>query len=264
MSIKAIPQDTRPLILVLAAAVPSMGIGLNGTLPWHLSKELKYFRQVTTTTPEPVNIPTKPSESQDVTGGIVIMGRRTWESIPPKFRPLANRINIVLSSKLAESNRLIEVKPVDVNGSTKKKAPVFFCDSLHAALDLISEKWPQVPENGDPKRIFIIGGAQLYKTTLDHPRTKHVLLTEVEGLVEDPDKEIECDTFLDSFPWYDYHGGQLDMNKKWIRQDYSALRKFLHSSVELLDPKVDHCSKESGQIIENGYKYRFTLWTFQD
>lgn len=154
MSIKAIPQDTRPLILVLAAAVPSMGIGLNGTLPWHLSKELKYFRQVTTTTPEPVNIPTKPSESQDVTGGIVIMGRRTWESIPPKFRPLANRINIVLSSKLAESNRLIEVKPVDVNGSTKKK-PQCFCDSLHAALDLISEKWPQVPENGDPKRILL-------------------------------------------------------------------------------------------------------------
>lgn len=100
-------SDTRPLILILAAAVPSLGIGLNGTLPWHLPRELKYFRQVTTTYPQAVDNKegvTPPSVSNDVKGGIVIMGRRTWESIPTRFRPLNGRINIVISSTLQKAN----------------------------------------------------------------------------------------------------------------------------------------------------------------
>ena len=55
------------------------GIGKNGTLPWHISEDLQNFKKITSGSP-------------------VIMGRKTWESL--SFKPLPNRRNIVLSSKL--------------------------------------------------------------------------------------------------------------------------------------------------------------------
>jgi dihydrofolate reductase len=53
-------------------------IGRGGTLPWHLPEDLAHFRSLTA-------------------GTTVLMGRRTWESLPPRFRPLPNRRNLVLS-----------------------------------------------------------------------------------------------------------------------------------------------------------------------
>ncbi|MGW4525585.1 dihydrofolate reductase [Amycolatopsis sp. NPDC004378] len=53
-------------------------IGRDGALPWHLPEDLKHFRTVTS-------------------GATVLMGRRTWESLPPRFRPLPGRRNLVLS-----------------------------------------------------------------------------------------------------------------------------------------------------------------------
>lgn len=74
-----------PLTLVVACS-PSNGIGKDGGLPWRLKREMAYFRHTTSRCPA---------------GGknAVLMGRNTWLSIPPKFRPLAGRINIVLSHK---------------------------------------------------------------------------------------------------------------------------------------------------------------------
>jgi dihydrofolate reductase len=54
-------------------------IGANGTLPWHLPEDLRLFRERTT-------------------GSTVVMGRRTWESLPERFRPLPGRTNVVLTS----------------------------------------------------------------------------------------------------------------------------------------------------------------------
>lgn len=56
-------------------------IGQDGTLPWHLPEDLAHFKATTTT------------------GATVVMGRRTWESIPAKFRPLPGRTNVVVTSQ---------------------------------------------------------------------------------------------------------------------------------------------------------------------
>lgn len=54
-------------------------IGADGGLPWHLPEDLALFRRLTT-------------------GSTVVMGRRTWESLPERFRPLPGRVNVVLTS----------------------------------------------------------------------------------------------------------------------------------------------------------------------
>jgi dihydrofolate reductase len=71
-------------LTLIVAATRANGIGKGGTLPWRLRKEMAYFARVTTHAPE--------GEAN-----AVIMGRNTWESIPPKFRPLRRRTNVVVS-----------------------------------------------------------------------------------------------------------------------------------------------------------------------
>lgn len=61
------------------------GIGKNGSLPWNLSKDLIRFGKLTTKTTDKNK------------RNVVLMGRKVWQSIPEKFRPLKNRLNVVLS-----------------------------------------------------------------------------------------------------------------------------------------------------------------------
>ena len=71
------------LTLIVAATVAN-GIGQGSRLPWRLPKEMAFFARATTNAP-------------DGTVNAVVMGRNTWESIPDRFRPLKERLNIVIS-----------------------------------------------------------------------------------------------------------------------------------------------------------------------
>lgn len=73
-----------PLLNMVVAASSDNGIGLDGQLPWRLPKEMKHFKTVTSSAPEGMT-------------NAVVMGRKTWLSIPAKFRPLPNRLNVVLT-----------------------------------------------------------------------------------------------------------------------------------------------------------------------
>ena len=68
----------------ILACTKKGGIGLNGKLPWRIKEDMMLFKKITTTT------------AATISQNAVIMGRKTWESIPKKFRPLPNRINIIL------------------------------------------------------------------------------------------------------------------------------------------------------------------------
>jgi hypothetical protein len=74
---------------LIVAATEELGIGLKSNLPWRIPKDMAFFKHATTVVPETLQA----SQVQNA----VIMGRVTWESIPPKFRPLDNRFNIVVS-----------------------------------------------------------------------------------------------------------------------------------------------------------------------
>ncbi len=129
-------------MILIAAADKNWGIGLNNELLTHIPADQKFFRETTT-------------------GKVVVMGRRTLESLP-KGEPLKNRTNIVLTG----------------NPSFKKEGVTV----VHSIDDLLKgiEKYP-----GDS--VFCIGGAKVYKELL--PYCDKALITRI-------DEEYEADVFL--------------------------------------------------------------------
>jgi dihydrofolate reductase len=130
-------------VILVAAVARGGAIGKDGTVPWHLPEDMAYFRELTT-------------------GHPVVMGRRTWDSLPDRFRPLPGRRNIVVT-----------------------RNPEWWADgaeragSLEEGLSLAAAEC-----------VFVIGGAEIYAAAL--PFADELALTEVE-------LEVEADTFFP--PW---------------------------------------------------------------
>ena len=199
-------------LTIIVAATPKNGIGKNGSLPWPmLKKEMAYFTRVTKRVPMPTNTGSVQSETlkQTILEGTrrnaVIMGRKTWESIPPKFRPLKERTNVVISSQSRE--QLGDI-PEDV---------VVAQDILSGldSLDKLVQDGKALPVG----RAVVIGGSSVYEQALELPQTKHILLTKIN-------KIYECDTFfpieLESDP---------SSQSQWRRKDVKELQDFVGEDV---------------------------------
>jgi dihydrofolate reductase len=118
-------------------------IGRSGGLPWRLATDLKRFRALTLGKP-------------------VIMGRKTWESLPR--RPLPGRLNVVLTRQ-----------------AEYEAAGAVACDNFAEALELARE---QAADDGQDE-VCVIGGADLFALAL--PRARRIYLTEVDGA---PDGDV--------------------------------------------------------------------------
>ena len=130
----------------LVAAVARGGvIGRDGGIPWRIPEDMARFRELTT-------------------GHAVVMGRRTWESLPDQFRPLPGRDNVVVT------------RNPDWSAQGADRA-----GSVEDALELLESE----------PRVFVIGGGEIYAAAL--PLADELLLTEI-------DAEIEGDT---TFPRWD-------------------------------------------------------------
>ncbi|KAF2091091.1 dihydrofolate reductase [Saccharata proteae CBS 121410] len=192
-------SSTRLPLTLIVAATPSLGIGRNGALPWPmLKKEMAYFSRVTKRKPTPAH-----------PENVVIMGRKTWESIPPKFRPLPSRKNVVVSRSGNVEGDAMVVKSIE-----------------HAAQVAEDMQRSSGAEQSASAKLFVIGGAALYDAALKLPQTKYVLLTKIW-------KEYECDTI---FPV------DLDASESWVRRDNSQLSEFVGEDVpegKVTDGDVD-------------------------
>ena len=116
----------------------------------------------------------------------VVMGRKTWDSIPLKFRPLPGRLNVVVSRKAKEEVTM------DAN--------VEVVSSYPDALDLLRKRL-------DVETAWIIGGASLYQEALASPETGAIYLTEIF-------KDFNCDTF---FPTLN--------REEWIEKECSGVQE---------------------------------------
>ncbi|KAK4186536.1 dihydrofolate reductase-like domain-containing protein [Podospora australis] len=165
-------------LTLIVAATREMGIGLSGTLPWTgLKKEMAYFARVTKRLASP----------QQKCQNAVIMGRKTWDSIPEKFRPLPGRLNVVVSRSVPT----VQEKVLD--GEGKKK--VVWAGSLEGALKYLQTPEQEKGEEGqgeeeaEKRRVFVIGGAEIYKAALRLKEARRILLTRVQ-------RGFECDVFF--------------------------------------------------------------------
>lgn len=140
---------SKTLLSVIASVARNGGIGRANALLWHESADQTFFRAVTM-------------------GHPVIMGRRTWDSLPERFRPLPGRRNIVVTR--------------DAGWSAAGAEPAA---SFEAALALAA----------GAAKAFVIGGAQLYALAL--PRADELVLTEI-------DADFDADTFFPAWNRADF------------------------------------------------------------
>lgn len=204
------------IVCIVATLLPDFGIGCQGGLPWKLSKEMKYFRQVTSGTLNPNKC------------NAVIMGRKTWESIPSKFRPLPSRYNVVISRSY---DSLLTVEKLNDD-------KIFYkINSLEEGIKQLKEKL------GDSlERIYIIGGGQVYSNS--YSISDKLLITKLE--IESPDIDRpEMDTFLNI--------KQIQNEFKDISND---LKGYLPTTVTLPESTINNQYIER----EKGYKFQYTLY----
>ncbi|XP_065169218.1 dihydrofolate reductase [Atheta coriaria] len=146
---------------LIAAACENMGIGKNNDLPWKLKKEMQYFSRMTTQTSDPNK------------KNVVIMGRKTWDSVPAKFKPFKDRINFILS------RQNLDLKDYENVQAFKS------LDDIITHLEETSAK-----EGYD--KVWVIGGSDIYKLSLESRSFHRLYLTEIK-------KNFDCDTFFPHF-----------------------------------------------------------------
>jgi len=141
-------------VSIIVAVAHDNVIGKDNDLVWHLPKDMKFFMDTTL-------------------NHYVIMGRRNYDSIPEKYRPLKNRTNVVVTRKM------------------DFKAPnCVVVNSIQEGIDAAKA-------NGD-KECFIIGGGQIYAESLEKDMVDKMYITHI-------DQEFEGDTFFPKFNKSDWN-----------------------------------------------------------
>lgn len=160
---------------IVVAYNKNWAIGGQGKMLWHLPDELAHFKRETT-------------------GKVCIMGRKTWDSLPDKFKPLQDRLNIVVS-KTAK----IELKP-------DAKGLVYQASSLENANNFANLlKW--MP-------LVLIGGGQLYREAIEKNLVHRVIASEVKGYLD-----VEADTYFPNLEELGWH--------KVVEKEYDSYTRII-------------------------------------
>lgn len=149
--------------IVLANDI-NYGIAKDDIIPWKSKTDIKHFKELTL-------------------NSTVIMGRKTWDSLPRKHKPLPYRRNIIITHDVMKlkSNILEEELDYDILNTE-----IDVYDDLDKAIEFETN----TSLKSTREKIFIIGGANIYNQCLNHPLLKHIYLTTIYD-------DYVCDTFVD-------------------------------------------------------------------
>jgi dihydrofolate reductase len=157
-------------------------IGDKGKLPWHIPEELIFFKQVTM-------------------GNPIIMGRKTWESLPKK--PLPGRFNIILSKTMSlgyqDSQTYVAHEWMAALGAA----------DIHSQLD--------------SNAILIIGGAQIYKEALENNYVDSIIVSEVKG-------KYEGDTYFPKIDEAKWRKKLISSHDQFTVYEYEPIEKICEES----------------------------------
>jgi dihydrofolate reductase len=175
--------DMRGFSVIVAACKQTHGIGVGGQLPWSLRGDMQFFKQLTRSTQDPLK------------RNAVVMGRKTWQSIPERFRPLDDRLNVVLSRN-ADAKKAYDIPdkaPPPRQPHTQSsgyilstglptRAQVVLADSLEGALGQLNAACEL---GSSVETVYVIGGSSLYADAISRPELcQRVYLTSVSRLKE--------------------------------------------------------------------------------
>ena len=149
-------------ISLIASMARNRVIGKEGKLPWHLPKDMAYFKEKTI-------------------DHVLIMGRRTFESIPPRFSPLSRRYHVILSRQSYRPSGLSSTEGLVVHR---------FQEAILAAQKAL------VAFKCKDEEVFVIGGESLYRKAM--PYATRLYLTQIET-------EIQGDTYFPAYEPKDWH-----------------------------------------------------------
>ena len=150
--------SNKKLAVIVAASAENFGIGQGGNIPWKLPGDLQRFKKIT--------LETNCGDSS--LRNAVIMGRKTYFSLPPKLRPLPDRLNVILS------------RNPDVRSELEISPSALVSSSLDDAMS-------QLSQDSTVGRIFVIGGEAVYREVLTSGMCSEIYLTTVEGHFPDVD-----------------------------------------------------------------------------
>lgn len=180
-------------------------IGANNTIPWNLPPDMKRFKHLTK-------------------GGVVLMGRKTWDSIPEKFRPLPDRMNIVCSRKgfenftIEANNRWLEMN------SKGSVAGVLVCSDLDKFLKEAKQLKLEKSCN-----LWVIGGSEIYDKAIEYADELYVTQIHEEYIGDSYAPHIDNIKFnLQSDPHCDLS------NLEYIKDDKTIRYSYLHYKREQL------------------------------
>lgn len=162
-------------VTLIVAVADNNVIGKDNDLVWRLRDDMRFFKETTT-------------------GHIILTGRKNFESIPEKFRPLPDRLNCILT-----------------------RNPEY--DAPGCELFSSVSGWLETYQN-DERNLFIIGGGEVYRESLEKGYVTEMFITHVHG-------EPEGDTFFPDFDKEDWTISVVGTGEKNERNDYSfTIKKY--------------------------------------
>lgn len=208
-----------PPFTLIVATTPSFGLGFRGTLPWPpLKTEMAFFARATKKAP-PLSISAKtlPPPVARRTINVVLMGRKTWSSIPAACRPLKGRVNVVITRSPAELGS-------ELDQQQQGEGRVLVAGSIEEGLRKLVTKYPPpspiivppAPEKLEDLalgRVFVIGGAEIYDRALQMENCERVLWTRIEC-------DWECDVW---FPGHKILEGEIGIETEWVKRSNEDL-----------------------------------------
>ncbi|MGB0403143.1 MAG: dihydrofolate reductase [Salibacteraceae bacterium] len=167
------------IVSLIVAKAKNNAIGKDNSLLWHLPADMKFFRETTT-------------------HHCIITGRKNYESIPEKYRPLKDRTNIVVTRNKDFFEEGIHV-----------------CHSVEEAIKLASTL--------EKVETFIIGGGQIYKEVIEKDLVSKMYITEVN-------EDFEADTF---FPDFDTSQWKTESTKKLPINEKNKFEASIHTLINV-------------------------------
>lgn len=220
-----------PPFTLIVATTPSFGLGFRGNLPWPpLKSEMAFFARATKKKEAPplsISAKTLPPPLPVVarqTINAVLMGRKTWSSIPAARRPLKGRVNVVITrSPAALASELEQQQQQQQQGEGRV---VLVAGSIEEGLRKLVAKYPPLinritvpPAPGKSEedlalgRVFVIGGAEIYDRALQMENCERLLWTRLEG-------DWDCDVW---FPGHKILEGESGKGTEWVKRSNEDL-----------------------------------------